>query len=169
LETSYVTVNEFAVHCAYNVKLAVCPCVYGNEIAVPPLDATNHPANEYPARVGEPGDAAIEPPVDVEPFETALPPCESYVTVNEFAVHCAYNVKLAVCPCVYGNEIALPPLDATNHPANEYPARVGEPGDAAIEPPVDVEPFETALPPCESYVTVNEFAVHCAYNVKLAV
>ena len=105
-----------AVHCAYNVKLDDWPCAYGNEIALPPLDAVNHPANEYPALVGEPGDDAIEPPVDVEPLDTDDPPCESYVTVNELAVHCAYNVKLDDWPCAYGNEIALPPLDAVNHP-----------------------------------------------------
>jgi len=52
--------------------------------------------NVYPARVGVPGDSAIEPPVVVEPLLIAEPPCESYVTVNEFAVHCAYNVKFAV-------------------------------------------------------------------------
>ena len=88
METSYVTVNEFAVHCAYNVKLAVCPCVYGNEIALPPLDATNHPANEYPARVGGPGEV-IDAPVVVDVLAIALPPCSSVVTVNELADHTA--------------------------------------------------------------------------------
>jgi len=43
-----------------------------------------------------------------------------------------------------------------------YPVRVGLPGEAAIEPPVVVDPFEIALPPCESYVIVKVFAVHCA-------
>ena len=65
-------------------------------IADPPLDAANQLMNVYPARVGVPGDSAIEPPVVVEPLLIAEPPCESYVTVNEFAVHCAYNVKFAV-------------------------------------------------------------------------
>jgi len=46
-------------------------------MAVPPLDAVNHPLKVYPALVGVPGDAAIEPPVVVEPLDIALPPCES--------------------------------------------------------------------------------------------
>jgi hypothetical protein len=47
-------------------------------------------------RLGVPGEAEIEPPVVVEPAEIALPNCESYVTVSEFADHCAYTVKLDV-------------------------------------------------------------------------
>jgi hypothetical protein len=43
-----------------------------------------------------PGEAEIEPPVVVDPAVTELPLCESYVTVNEFADHCAYSVKLDV-------------------------------------------------------------------------
>lgn len=105
-------------------------------------------------------------PVTHEADDAALPPWESYVTVFVFPVHCAYIVKFEVWPCVYGNVIALPPLDAANQPANEYPARVGEPGDDAIEPPVTVDPEDTAVPPWESYVTVNGLAVHCAYSVK---
>ena len=35
-----------------------------------------------------------------------------------------------------------------------------------IEPPVDVDPSAIALPLCESYVSVNEFAVHFAYSVR---
>ena len=71
-------------------------CVYGKVIADPPLDAANQLMNVYPARVGVPGDDAICPPVVVEPSLIAEPLCELYVTVNEFAVHCAYNVKFAV-------------------------------------------------------------------------
>jgi len=59
------------------VKFDDCPCEYGNVIAEPPLEATNHPANVEPALVGEPGDAPIEPFTNVVPFETTLPPCES--------------------------------------------------------------------------------------------
>jgi hypothetical protein len=45
-----------------------------------------------------PGDAEIEPPVVVDPAVIALPNCESYVTVNELAVHLPYRVisKLVV-------------------------------------------------------------------------
>jgi len=57
--------------------LAVWLWVYGKDMAVPPLDAVNHPLKVYPALVGVPGDAAIEPPVVVEPLDIALPPCES--------------------------------------------------------------------------------------------
>ena len=60
----------------------------------------------------------IELPVVAESAVTALPPCESYATVNEFADHCANNVKLAVWPCAYGNESADPPVDAANQPLN---------------------------------------------------
>ena len=94
------------------------------------------------------------------------------MTVNVFPVHCAYSVKFEVWPCTHGNEMALPPDAAVNQPAKAYPVRVGVRAAAVaaeIDPPVIVLLFETALPPCESYVTVNEFAVHCAYNVKLAV
>jgi len=72
--------------------------VYGKETADPPLDATNHPANAYPARVGVPGEA-IDAPVVVVASAIALPPCSSVGTVNEFAVHCANNVKSVVWPC----------------------------------------------------------------------
>jgi hypothetical protein len=48
--------------------------MYGNVIAEPPLAAANHPLNVYPARVGVPGDDAIDPPVVVDPLERALPP-----------------------------------------------------------------------------------------------
>jgi len=61
--------------------------------------------------------------------------------------------------------MALPPLEAANHPLKEYPARVGVPGDEAIDPPVVVEPSEIALPLCELYVTVSVLAVHTAYRV----
>jgi hypothetical protein len=67
---------------------------------------------------GVPGEEAIELPVVVEPDKIALPLCESYVTVNELADHCANNVKLVVWPCMNGNEIAAPPLAAANQPAN---------------------------------------------------
>ena len=87
------------IHCAYRVKLDVRPCTHGNEMALPPDAAVNQPLKPALARVGVPGDAAIEPPVMVVPSETALPPCESYVIVRVFAVHCAYRVKLAVWPC----------------------------------------------------------------------
>jgi hypothetical protein len=169
---SYVTVRVFAVHCAYRVKLEVWPCAYGNEMALPPEAAVNQPAKEYPARVGDPGEDAIDPPLTVVPPAMELPPCESYVTVNVFPVHCAYRVKLEVWPCTHGNEMALPPDAAVNQPAKAYPVRVGVRAAAVaaeIDPPVIVLLFETALPPCGSYVTVNEFAVHCAYSVKLAV
>ena len=33
------------------------------------------------------------------------------------AFHCAYKVKSEVCPCEYGNEIALPPEEEVNQPA----------------------------------------------------
>ena len=46
--------------------------------------------------------------------------------------------------------MALPPLEAVNHPLKVYPDRVGVPGDEAIDPPVVVEPSVIALPPCES-------------------
>jgi len=55
-----------------------------------------------------------------------------------------------------------PPVDAANHPLNVYPLRVGSPGDALIEPPVVVEPSLTDDPPCSSYDTVKELAVHTA-------
>jgi hypothetical protein len=42
------------------------------------------------------------------------------------------------------------------------------PGDDAIDAPVVVEASATALPPCSSVATVNEFAVHTAYNVVFA-
>jgi hypothetical protein len=57
---------------------------------------------------------------------------------------------------VYGNESALPPVDAANQPLNVKPSLVGVPGLADIVPPVVVEPFAIALPLCESYVTVSE-------------
>jgi len=103
-----VTVNVFAVHCAYNVKFAVWPCVYGKETADPPDDAANHPANVYPARVGVPGDDAICPPVVVEPLLIAEPLCESYVTVNVSAVQTAYNVVSAVIENVLATARAVP-------------------------------------------------------------
>ena len=112
-------------------------------------------------REGVPGEA-IELPVVVDPAVIALPNCESYVTVNEFAVHWAYRTKLEVWPCAYGNEIAAPPVAAANHPVNVYPVREGVPGEAKIEPPVIVAPAVIPLPTCESYVIVNEFADHCA-------
>ena len=66
------------------------------------------------------------------PLLIALPPWESYVTVKELAVHCAYKVKFEVCPWVYAKEMAEPPLEAANHPLNVYPDRVGLPGGVAI-------------------------------------
>jgi hypothetical protein len=42
----------------------------------------------------------------------------TYVSTYAFGVHFAYKVKLLVCPCVYGNVIALPPLVA------DQPAKV---------------------------------------------
>ena len=62
------------------MKLVVCPCAYGNVIAEPPLDAVNQPVNTKPERVGADGSES-DPPVVVEPSDTAVPPCESYVTV----------------------------------------------------------------------------------------
>ena len=56
-------------------------------------------------------------------------------------------MKSEVWPCAYGNEIALPPLDATNQPLKVYPERVGVPGEAEIDAPVVVEPLLMALPP----------------------
>jgi hypothetical protein len=64
-----------------------------------------------------PGDD-IDAPVVVEALPIAVPPCSSVMTVNEFADHCANNVKLEVWPCVYGNEISVPPLAAANQPVN---------------------------------------------------
>ena len=82
--------------------------------------------------------AGVEPPSLVLPSYTYLLPD-----------HCANNVKLAVWPCVYGNEMAEPPLDAANQPLNVYPLLVGDPGEEAIEPPVVVDPLLIALPPWE--------------------
>ena len=59
------------------MKFAVCPCVYGKTIAVPPVAEANHPLNPKPVLVGVPGLAEIDPPVVVEPFAIALPLCES--------------------------------------------------------------------------------------------
>ena len=42
--------------------------------------------------------------------------------------------------------IALPPVEAANHPLKVYPLRVGVPGDVEIDPPVEVEPLEIELP-----------------------
>jgi hypothetical protein len=41
----------------------------------------------------------IDAPVVVDASATELPPCSSVETVKVLAVHCAYNVKLAVWPC----------------------------------------------------------------------
>ena len=57
-------------------------------MAVPPLEATNQPLNVDPVRVGLPGFETV-PPVVVEPFDIALPLCESYVTLKLSAVHFA--------------------------------------------------------------------------------
>ena len=46
--------------------------------------------------------------------------------------------------------------------------RVGVPGDDEIEPPVVVKPAVIELPNCVSYVTVREFADHCANKVSEA-
>ena len=105
----------------------------------------------------------MPPPGPVSP--TAHDPPEAQ---ESEAVHCAYNVKFAVCPWVYAKEMAEPPLGATNHPLNVYPDRVGLPGEVAIWPPVVVEPLLIALPPWESYVTVRELAVHFAKRVVSA-
>ena len=56
--------------------------------------------------------------------------------------------------------MALPPDDAANQPLNPNPCRIGEPGLAAIEPPVVVEPFAIELPPWLLYVTFKEFGLH---------
>jgi hypothetical protein len=47
---------------------------------------------------------------------------------------------------VYGKVIALPPVEAVNHPLNVKPVRVGVPGLVAIDPPVVVVPLAIALP-----------------------
>ena len=86
--------------------------MYGKVIADPPLDAANQLMNVYPARVGVPGDDAIEPPVVVDPLPIAEPLCELYVTVNAFAVHTAYNVVSAVIENVLATARAVPPQAA---------------------------------------------------------
>ena len=58
-------------------------------MAVPPVAAVNHPLNVWSLRVGVPGLPFIDPPVEVEPAEIALPPWVSYVTVSVFGVHWA--------------------------------------------------------------------------------
>jgi hypothetical protein len=50
--------------------------------------------------------------------------------------------------------MALPPLEAANHPLKVYPDRVGVPGDPIAVPQVPT-PSEIALPPCVSYVIVK--------------
>ena len=44
----------------------------------------------------------------------------------------------------------MPPEDVVNQPSKVKPALSGEPGDDEMEPPVDVDPSSTALPPCSS-------------------
>ena len=60
-------------------------------IAVPPSVA-DQAENVYPARVGAVGAEEILAAVFTEPLLTVVPPLELYVTVREFAVHCAYKV-----------------------------------------------------------------------------
>ncbi len=68
------------------MKLVICPCAYGNVIAVPTL-VVDHPANTYPDLVGAVGAAEIEPPVTVVVPDTALPDWESQVTFKVFPPH----------------------------------------------------------------------------------
>ena len=56
-------------------------------------------------------------------------------------------MKPAVSPCAYGKANALPPVDPANQPLNEYPDRVGVPGEMKIPLPVVVFPEVTELPP----------------------
>ena len=43
LKEVIIGIGGARAHCAYSVKLAVCPWVYGNVMAVPPLAAINQP------------------------------------------------------------------------------------------------------------------------------
>ena len=57
-------------------------------MAVPPSVA-DHAVNVYPVLVGAVGSVEILAAVLTEPLLTVVPPLELYVTVREFAVHCA--------------------------------------------------------------------------------
>ena len=108
-------------HCAYSVKFAVFAGEYDSPpppTRLPPEAAVYHPLNANPERVGTAGSES-DVPVTQDDEDAALPPCESYVTVLVFPVHCAYSVKLDVRPCEFGNVTAQQPLAAVNHPANE--------------------------------------------------
>ena len=95
------------------------------EIAVPPLDAVNHPLNVYPVRVGVGNVPYVESYVTLLLAVDTLPPFALNVTVNDFAVHCAYRVCAEVIDTFVDPEIAVPPLAEVNHPLNVYPVRVG--------------------------------------------
>jgi hypothetical protein len=97
-----------AVHCAYSVKFAVWPWAKGKLIALPPLEAMNHPAKAKPARVGVLGEL-IDEPVVVEASAIALPPCSLVLTVNVLAVHTAYRVTLALIAKVLAADRDVPP------------------------------------------------------------
>ena len=67
----------------------------------------------------------IDAPVVVEALAIALPPCSSVVTVNESAVHTAYNVTFDEIANVDAAAREVPPHAApaagcvVHHPANE--------------------------------------------------
>jgi hypothetical protein len=71
-----------------------------------------------------PGEA-IDAPVVVEAFAIALPPCSSVVTVNESALHTAYNVTFEEIANVDATAREVPPHAdpaagcVVHHPAKE--------------------------------------------------
>ena len=129
-----------------------------------------HPSNVNPVRVGV-GKAMALSPAENDALAVELPPVAllyAYVMVNVVAVHCANKVKFDVWPCPAVVVTCVPPLEAVNHPLNEYPAREVVANDDIVAPVVvEVEPLAAVEPPFASYETVNEFAVHLAKSVVL--
>ena len=86
----------------------------------------NQRTGEYPVREVVGNDANVPPVVvDEEPPVADEPSRESYVTVSELAVHCAYNVMLDVKEYDALFAYDTPdPFASVFHPSNVYPARV---------------------------------------------
>ena len=108
-----------AVHCAYNVAFVVNGYDEEFAYAVPePFAAVFHPANVKPVRVNAfavklVADDAVCDDIDPEP------PFASNVTVDELAVHCAYNVRFDAGEKLEPAGTSTPePFAAVFHPVN---------------------------------------------------